>query len=102
MHYLQLIFLLKSTLTFSAPSKIKVNWKILHINARTSWCRGGGIFCDQIFFSQKVKVSPGTHLNTRKYSFCGIKLETKVINLHKIEVVQISSFLLNKCAVHNF
>ena len=71
--------LLKSTLTFSAPSKIKVNW--------TSWCRGGGIFCDQIFFSQKVKVSPGTHLNTRKYSFCGIKLETKVINLHKIEVV---------------
>ena len=26
------------------------------------------------------------YLNTRKYSFCGIKLETKVISLHKIEV----------------
>ena len=42
----------------------------------------------------EVRVSPGTHLNTRKYSVCGIKLEMKVINLHKIEAVKISSFLL--------
>ena len=35
-------------------------------------------------------------------SVCGIKLETKWITLHKIEVVKISSFLLNKYAVHNF
>ena len=47
-------------------------------------------------------VSPGTHLNTQKYSVCGIKHETKVISLHDIEVVKISSFLLNKYAVHNF
>ena len=29
---------------------------------------------------------------TQKYSVCGIKLDTKVINLHKIEVVKISFF----------
>ena len=61
-----------------------------------------GVFFRPNFISQKVKVSPGTHLNTRKHSVCGIKLETKVISLHKIEVVKISSFLLNKYAVHIF
>ena len=54
------------------------------------------------FISQKVKDLPGTHLNTRKYSVCGIKLEMKVISLHKIEVLKISSFPLNKYAVHKF
>ena len=34
-------------------------------------------------------------------SVCSIKLKTKVISLHKIEVVKISSFLLNKYVVHN-
>ena len=61
-----------------------------------------GYFCDKKVISQKVKVSPGTRLNTLKYSVLGIKLETKVISLHKIEGVKISSFLLNKYAVHNF
>ena len=36
-----------------------------------------------------------------EYNVCGIKLETKVISLHKIEVLKISSFPLNKYAVHN-
>ena len=45
---------------------------------------------------------PGFHLNIWKYSVCGIKLEAKVISLHKNEVVKISSFLLNKYDVHNF
>ena len=62
---------------------------------------GGGIFCDQILFHRKSRFLPGTRLNTWKYSVCGIKLETKVINLHKIEVLKISSFPLNKYAVHN-
>ena len=51
---------------------------------------GGGIFYDQILFHRKSRL-PGT----RKYSVCGIILEKKVISLHKIEVVKISSFLLN-------
>ena len=55
-----------------------------------------------IFFSQKVKVSPGIHLDTWKYNVCSIKLKTKLISLRKIEVEKISSFLLNKYAVHDF
>ena len=47
---------------------------------------GWGIFCDKIFISQKVKVSAGIHLNTWKYNVCGIKLETKVMCFHKIQV----------------
>ena len=61
-----------------------------------------GIFLGPNFISQKVKVSSGIHLNIRKCSVCGIKLEAKVISLHKNEVVKISSFLLIKYAVHNF
>ena len=38
------------TLTFSAPSKIKTKWKILHITFRTLEFRGWGYFCDQILF----------------------------------------------------
>ena len=64
--------------------------------------KGFGYFLRPNFISQKVKVLPGIHLNTRKYRVCGIKLETKVISLHKIEVLKISSFPPNKYAVHNF
>ena len=64
--------------------------------------KGSGYFLRPNFISQKVKVLPGTHLNTPKYSVGGIKLETKVISLHKIEVLKISSFPPNKYAVHNF
>ena len=64
---------------------------------------GVGYFLRPNLYSQKVKVLPGTHLNTPKYSVGGIKLETKVISLHKIEVLKISSFPpQNKYAVHNF
>ena len=60
---------------------------------------GGDIFWDQILFHRKSRFR---HLNIRKCSVCGIKLEAKVISLHKNEVVKISSFLLIKYAVHNF
>ena len=63
---------------------------------------GWGYFLQPNFISQKVKVLQGSHLNTSKYSVCGIKLETKVISLPKIEVLKVSSFPLNKYAVHNF
>ena len=42
------------------------------------------------FYSQKVKVSPGIRLNTWKYHVWGIKLATKVMRLHKIQVEKIS------------
>ena len=48
----------------------------------------GGIFCDQIL-SQKVKVSQGIDLNTWKYNVRGIKLATKVMSSHKIQVEKI-------------
>ena len=54
------------------------------------------------FYSQKVKYSPDIQLNTWKYNVCSIKLEWKVMRLHKIQVEKISSLLLNKYAVHNF
>ena len=56
----------------------------------------GVFFLRQNFISQKVKVLPGTHLNTQKYSVCGIKPDTKMISLHKIEVLKISFFPQNK------
>ena len=37
-----------------------------------------------------------------KYYVCGIKLETKVMRLHKIWVEKISLFHLKKCAVNYF
>ena len=46
------------------------------------------------FFSQKVKVSSSITLDTCKYNVCGIKLETKVMCLHKIRVEKISLFHL--------
>ena len=36
------------------------------------------------------------------YNVCGIKLETKVMRLHKIRVEKISLFRLKKCAVNYF
>ena len=41
------------------------------------------------FISQKVIVSPCIHLNTWKYNVRGIKLETKVMLLHKNQVEKI-------------
>ena len=54
------------------------------------------------FISQKVKVLSSIHLNTCKYYYCGIKLETKVMRLHKIRVEKISLFHLKRCAVNYF
>ena len=44
-----------------------------------------------ICFTQKVKVSQGIHLNTCtwEYNVWGIKLATKVMRLHKIQVEKI-------------
>ena len=61
-----------------------------------------GVFLLSNFNSLKFKVSPGIHLNTYKYTVWGIKLEKKVMRLHKIQVEMLSSFLLNKYAVHDF
>ena len=38
----------------------------------------------------------------RKYYVCGIKLETKVMCLHKIRVEKISLFHIKKSAVNDF
>ena len=54
------------------------------------------------FISQKVKVSSSIHLNTCKYYVCGIKLETKVMRLHKIWAEKISLFHLKKCTANYF
>ena len=49
-----------------------------------------GYFLRPNFISQKVKVSPDIHLNTLRYNVKGIKLATKVMLLHKIQVEKIS------------
>ena len=54
------------------------------------------------YFSQKFKVSSCIRLKTWKHNVCGIKLEMKVMHLHKIHVEKISLFLLNKYVVHDF
>ena len=62
---------------------------ILHNDGRTLGLRGWGYFCDQILFHRKLNfggVFTGIHLNTWKYNVCGIKLEAKVMRLHKIRV----------------
>ena len=65
--------------------------------------RGGGrYFLLSNFISQKIKVSSSIHLNMCKYYVCGIKLETKVMRLHKILAEKISLFHLKKCAVNYF
>ena len=67
----------------------------MHNYVRTLGFRGWGYFLWPNFISQKVKVSPSIHLNKCKYYVCGIKLETKVMRLHKIRVEK-------KCAVNSF
>ena len=49
-----------------------------------------------------VKDSLCIHLNTCKYYVCGIKIETKVMGLHKIRVEKITLFHLKKCAFNDF
>ena len=49
-----------------------------------------GVFFGPNLISQKVNVSPGIHLNAWKYNASGIKLATKVMRLHKIQVENIS------------
>ena len=61
-----------------------------------------GYFLGPNFISQKVKVLPDIHLNTLRYNVMGIKLATKVMRLHKIQVEKISYLVINKYAVHNF
>ena len=51
---------------------------------------------------QKAKILSVIHLNIWKYNVCCIKLETKVLHLNKIRVMNISLFLVNKYVVHNF
>ena len=51
----------------------------------------------KFYFTERL----GIHLHTWKYNVWGIKLETKVMRLHKIQVEKILSLLLNKYAVHN-
>ena len=58
----------------------------------------GIFFVTKFYFTESqsfVEYSP-------KYNVCGIKLETKVMCLHKIRVQKISLFHLKKCAVNNF
>ena len=53
-----------------------------------------GAFFFTKFILQKVKVSSSIHLNTCKYYVCGIKLEKKVMRLHKIRVEKIQRSVL--------
>ena len=66
--------------------KIKIFWKILHINSRALGLRGGGVLLCLNTILQKSKILSGIHLNIWKYNVCGIKLEMKVLHLHKIRV----------------
>ena len=46
----------------------------------------------KFYFHRKSKFRWSMHLNTCKYYVCGIKLETKVMRLHKIRAEKISLF----------
>ena len=63
---------------------------------------GRGIFVT--FFSQKAKVSSGIRPNifAWKYNVYSIKLEMKVLCLHRIRVKKISLSFANKYAVHGY
>ena len=61
-----------------------------------------GVFLWLNLFHRVVRVSSSIHLNTCKFYVCGIKLETKVMRLHKILVEKISWFHLKKSAVNYF
>ena len=54
------------------------------------------------FYCTESQSSSSIHLNTCLYNVCGIKLETKVMRLHKIRVEKVSLFRLKKCAVNYF
>ena len=54
------------------------------------------------FYFTESQSFANIHLNTCKYYFCGIKLETKVMCLHKIRVEKISLFHIKKSAVNDF
>ena len=56
----------------------------------------------KFYFTESHKDSSSIHLNTCKYYVCGIKIETKVMRLHKIQVEKITLFHLKKCAVNDF
>ena len=63
--------------------------------------------CIKLIFIGKITLVPVAFLMalsiyTWKYNVCIIKLETKVMRLHKIWVEKISSFLRNKYAAHGF
>ena len=64
--------------------------------------KGVGVFFATKFSFTESQAFARYSPNTRKYSVCGIKLETEVISSHKIEDLKISSFPPNKYAVHNF
>ena len=55
----------------------------------------------KFYFTESQSLS-SIHLNTCKYYVCRIKLETKVMRLHKVWVEKISLFHLKKCAVNYF
>ena len=61
-----------------------------------------GLYFVTKFYFTEVKVLSSIHLNTCKYYVCGIKLETKVMSLHKIRVEKISVFHIKKSAVNDF
>ena len=57
------------------------------------------------YFLHKAKVLSGIQLNTLKYNVFSIKLETKVLRLHRIKnqrVKNMSLFLVNTYGVYNF
>ena len=72
----------------------------MHNYARTLGFRGWGYFFLQNFISQKVKVSSSIHLNACTYYVCGIKLETKLMRLHKIWVEKMSLFHQKEVCCH--
>ena len=56
----------------------------------------------KFYFTESQSFVEYSLLNTCLYNVCGIKLETKVMRLHKIRVEKISLFRLKKCAVNYF
>ena len=54
------------------------------------------------FYFTESQSFASIHLDTCKSYVCGIKLETKVMCLHKIRVEKISLFHIKKSAVNDF
>ena len=55
------------------------------------------------FYFAEIQKCEGIHQNTWLYNVCSIKLETKVVRLHKIGFRRFHCFLLIQCtyAVHD-